>query len=680
MKYSLNDYYPTMSECCIRLDVFPNRETAAKLVAAYKNRGFRVVRCCQLFSYNNAGSIPMPKEVIEALSAFIEENKSGTIFTGIDAYLAFLQSREEKEFIIGLRNLINKSKANARILLSDRLSIDEVFINPKYRDGLQLVKFIGEPDDNQDLLIQLFPRKWISNTLHVPEIVDVMEQMDELKPSGLYKASVDDAAMPLKNYGSITVMRCASDALPALYGLDVKIRDEDAETLLNECKAEEVTPIEMLLARFGGNKYLIKEKAARRLAQYAEDKLWNLYVWLVKSKIPQDSYLYQVLLDTDVSTQYWRNYVVHTALSVLDDEKADMFAVERADVLRGRDEPLIAEFVEKTLDDDRAIRFLNCETEFEMAGLIRHAARYELAYGIPDSIKKIAPIIAQYLSPDFDYGSKGLTDYFNKLRCFRMRNAIDTEFVQKAYAAEVPCEIAKRDDIIAKYNDGDTALLIVDGMGAEYYPLLLNMAKENGIGIAEQRIVCASLPTSTKFNSILWDKERRLKEVKRADTISHTGYSAHEKCTYSDNLAEIFRVFRMGIIPRIQAALNANKRVLVTADHGSSYLAVLAHKNKMNRTLPWNGTPNDWRYAALEREIETPEGMISEYHASDKKTYYVVKGYNRLPKEGGKEYALHGGATLEEMLVPFVVFTKDTVITPDDEPIAQLVENEAFDI
>lgn len=679
MKYSLNDYYPTMLEHNIRLDVFPNRETAAKLVAAYKNCGFKVVKCCQLFSHNNVG-IPMPGEVIKALSAFIEGNKNGTVFIGIDAYLVFLQSWEEKEFIIGLRNLIDKSRANARILLSNRASIDEVFTNPKYRDGLQLVEFDGEPDANQDLLIQLYPRKWVSYRMCVSEIVDVMAQMDEFKPSGLYKALVDDAAMPLNNYGNIIVMRCASDALSALYGLDVKIRDEDAETLLKECKSEELTPVDLLIARFGGNEYLMKEKAARRLTSYVEDKLWNLYIWLVKRKIPQDSYLYRVLLDTDVSAQYWRNYVVNTALSELDNEKADVFASERGNVLRGTNEPLIAEFVEETLDDDRAIPFLNCGSEFEMSGLIRHAARYELVYGMPDSIKKVAPVLAYYLSLGFDYGSKSVTDYFNKLRCLRMCNAIDKEFVQNAYDVEVPCEIVKRDDIIAQYNDGETALLVVDGMGAEYYPLLLNMAKQNGIGIAEQRIVCSSLPTSTQFNSILWDRERRLKEVKRTDTISHTGYSAYEKCAYSDNLAEIFRVFRMDVIPRIQAGLRTNKRVLVTADHGSSYLAVLAHKNKMNKTLPWNGTPDDWRYAALEREIETPEGMISEYHASDKKTYYIVKGYNRLPKEGGKEYALHGGATLEEMLVPFVVFTNHSVVTFDDESVDQFVENEDFDI
>lgn len=678
MKYTLNDYYPTMSEHCIRLDVFPNREIAAKLVAAYENRGFRNVKCCELFA-DNIDSIPTPKNVIEELSAFIEASRKATVFTGMDAYLAFLQPREEKEFIIGLRNLIHKSKANARILLSDRPGIAEVFANPKYQDGLQLVRFAGEPDKNPDLLIQLFPHKWVSDNLCM-KIVDVMKQMGEFKPSGLYKVSVNDDDMPRKDYGSITVMRCASEVLSALYGLDAKICDEDAETLLNECKASEVTPIDFLIARFGGNEYLTKEKAARQLMRLVGDELWNLYIWLVKSRISQDSYLYQVLLDTSSSTQYWRNYVVRTALSKLNNEKAEIFASERADVLRGMNEPLIAEFVEETMEDDRAIVFLNCESEFEMSGLIRHAAKYQLSYGMPDNIKKTAPVLAHYLSPGFDYGNKRLTDYFDKLRCFRLCNIVDEDFVQKAYAAEIPYEIAKRDDIIAKYDDGDTSLLVVDGMGAEYYPLLLNMARQNGIGVAEQRIVCASLPTSTQFNPISWDKGKRLREVKRTDTISHTGYSAYEKCAYSDNLAEIFRVFRMDIIPRIQAGLKNNKRVVVTGDHGSSYLAVLAHKNKMDRTLPWNGTPEDWRYAVLGREIETPEGMISEYHANDKKVYYMVKGYNRLPKLGGKEYAVHGGATLEEMLVPFVVFTNIPVTVADDEPTEQLVENEDFDI
>ena len=49
-------------------------------------------------------------------------------------------------------------------------------------------------------------------------------------------------------------------------------------------------------------------------------------------------------------------------------------------------------------------------------------------------------------------------------------------------------------------------------------------------------------------------------------------------------------------------------------------------------------------------------------------------------EEGGKSYGLHGGATLEEILVPFVVFKKDSA--PESQTITpeQMVENDLFDM
>ena len=55
-----------------------------------------------------------------------------------------------------------------------------------------------------------------------------------------------------------------------------------------------------------------------------------------------------------------------------------------------------------------------------------------------------------------------------------------------------------------------------------------------------------------------------------------------------------------------------------------------------------------------------------------------MRGYHRLPKKGGKKYALHGGASLEERLVPVLVFSKDidadTVVTkpPVEKRAAEL--------
>jgi hypothetical protein len=64
--------------------------------------------------------------------------------------------------------------------------------------------------------------------------------------------------------------------------------------------------------------------------------------------------------------------------------------------------------------------------------------------------------------------------------------------------------------------------------------------------------------------------------------------------------------------------------------------------------------------------------------------YWVVRGYNRLPKEGGKKYELHGGATLEERLVPVVVFKRGAVLDSHKiepiKPAEQLVEKDDFDL
>jgi hypothetical protein len=64
--------------------------------------------------------------------------------------------------------------------------------------------------------------------------------------------------------------------------------------------------------------------------------------------------------------------------------------------------------------------------------------------------------------------------------------------------------------------------------------------------------------------------------------------------------------------------------------------------------------------------------------------YWVVRGYNRLPKSGGKKNELHGGATLEERLVPVIVFKKGAVLESQTvqpiKSVEQLVEKDDFDL
>ncbi len=73
--------------------------------------------------------------------------------------------------------------------------------------------------------------------------------------------------------------------------------------------------------------------------------------------------------------------------------------------------------------------------------------------------------------------------------------------------------------------------------------------------------------------------------------------------------------------------------------------------------------------------------MEAHYDIDKNITYWVIRGYNKLPKRGA--LSVHGGATFEERLVPVIVFTakkaKQNKESIDKKSTVQLVERGGFD-
>ena len=354
-----------------------------------------------------------------------------------------------------------------------------------------------------------------------------------------------------------------------------------------------------------------------------------------------------------------------SAIAVLTDINAKKYALERAETLKaiGSDlESLIIEFIGQTQNINDALQFLNCGTNAERVEIVRRASREDLSYGLPKEYGELFPTLADYLSTAFDYEDDATTEYFKEYRNLKISGSITDSFVKRSYDFIVPKTYPTRDSVLGELQmQSDIALLVVDAMGAEYMPLLLSLAKRRGMNVESQAIVTAKLPTETVFNPIKWDKARTLPEIKIIDNIVHNGAAKHEICTPERNFSETLRVFETEIMNRIADGLTRFSRVVVTADHGASRLAVIAHNEGKCTTLPWEGQPDDWRYSLAPQGAIRPPELEQEYFPETKKTYWVVRGYNRLPKMGGKLYELHGGATLEERLVPVVVFTKNAV-------------------
>ena len=138
------------------------------------------------------------------------------------------------------------------------------------------------------------------------------------------------------------------------------------------------------------------------------------------------------------------------------------------------------------------------------------------------------------------------------------------------------------------------------------------------------------------------------------------------------------------LLPRVAEGLARFERVLVTADHGSSRLAVLAWhaEPKLARTLSWETDMEvaDWRYRERPGEGACPPELEETLDGR----HWVVRGYNRLPKQGGGQgFELHGGATLEERLVPVIIFSRTGQFVPEARTVGkrpQIVEKDDFDL
>ena len=232
-------------------------------------------------------------------------------------------------------------------------------------------------------------------------------------------------------------------------------------------------------------------------------------------------------------------------------------------------------------------------------------------------------------------------------------------------------------------SDNECALLVVDAMGAEWIPMLAVLARQRNIGVDSIAVGEACLPTTTRFNKIHWpDVARQLPDIKRFDNIVHNGVEAHETRRAEENLAAALNVIDNEVLPRVAEGLTQFERVLVTADHGSSRLSLLAWQSKLARTLTCedNAEISDWRY----REPAVQGGCPPELEEPLDGEHWVVRGYNRLPKKGGGQgFEMHGGATLEERLVPVVIFSRTGDFVPKTKAGGkrlQIVEKDDFDL
>ena len=680
--YTLNEYYPNADSTATRAEVYSDNITAANLLAYHKQKEAVEVSVWECIGADTL-YLPMPNAVMNMLDEKIRVINKRVIVTGIDAYLSLLSEQNIKAFMVALHSRIDDGKLNTAYMISNTRFDEAKFSNPKFENSLLVVHISGNGQYLAQPTFTVVSDKWVRSENNPTSWNALLQLLGQYEPT-------DSHTLVLSNYtnkqaglsDSVTQLFNIAEIADRYYGINVNLPKNVVEILVGKCKEGNCSPLEYLKAEFGQNNANTR-LAIKRLLELQNDELWSAYVWFLQKTVDGGSYLSRVLVAGINKDNLLRKYVSETAINLLNDPDAAYFASERAEAIKEVGtvaDSLIVEFIDiiKQRSNEDVACWLNCGTVIEHVEIIHRVSKSDLTVGLPQLWNSLYPLLEDYLSDQYDYNSEDLTTYFRDYRRFKVANIVTEAFVKQAFNTVLPTPFASRDSLLQELSsDIDSALLVVDGMGAEYYPLILAMAKRRGMNIKCAAIAAVRLPSSTKFNNLYWDASRILRpEVHEVDNISHDGAAKYENCSFERNIASTLDVFET-IFNRIANGLTNYEHIVVTADHGSSRLAVIAHNSGLDKTLPWNGDPQDWRYSIAPPNTGRPPEFESYYNVEKNTTYWVVRGYNRLPKQGGK-LSVHGGATLEERLVPVIVFSKmKTEIELKPRKVAeQLVEKD----
>ncbi len=720
---TLNDYCEyirnPLAEAKTRVLIMPPGESWTTLRRFCQERGDVEVHLSELVSEN--AWLPMPDEIFERVrNAMSVPRTSGktVVLLGLPGYLALLTDENKLAAITALREWVDDASGrNAVCLLRNddgtEMILKAVFTNPRYRQGKQLIEIDAEPAFPRFAAIRsarLTPaseekessagRTEVMLVGHdlatfIPEVRDTFQKYlryteDHPSDSSVRRIVVASEGRELAGLNAdvrqivnlrdfarlfyeVDDVGLSDNALRWMCGRGKEGTGKKLKETLNALFFKEGGVAKQVLRVFDGHKGVEREAV----------------LWLVKQVATMGGYLAWVAGQEGVDVGNFRSAYITGAKEWLD--AAAMYSGERRDAIQEADAIMsnadIMQFIERCAGEStaRVAPWLNCKTDPERAELLRRCAVDGVVSNV---VKDVYSEVAKYLNADLVFGDVALEEYFKEYRELKMTGRVTHEFYARAACGMPPTAVQSRNAIMQQYvTDNGCALLVVDAMGADWLPMLVSMARHRGQDVDSIAVGEAHLPTSTKFNNIYWpDATRRLPDIKRFDNIAHNGAEAHETRRAEENLAAALDVIGSEVLPRVAEGLARFERVLVTADHGSSRLAALACQSepRLARTLACEDGAEadvaDWRYRERSAKCRCPPEMEETLDGR----YWVVRGYNRLPKKGGGQgFELHGGATLEERLVPVVIFSRAGQFTPKARTGAkrtQIVEKDDFDL
>lgn len=309
-----------------------------------------------------------------------------------------------------------------------------------------------------------------------------------------------------------------------------------------------------------------------------------------------------------------------------------------------------------------ALYYLTDSTKAERNLIFELLDTYSQALGrerIVSALEHVYSDLYDYLQP-YSYNIPLLDYYFNEYKFQKVFNRIDPEFLrivnEQSEKREFNLLLPSRSEIVDKVTKIDTAVYFMDAMGVEYLSFIMAECKRHNL-LAYVKLGHCEIPSLTSFNK---EFVQTFKDggadlipddngIKSLDELKHHGeeefdYRNNKLPTYLSRELEIIAE----IIEKISTKIKAGKykKAVMISDHGSSRLCVInGQENKLEMT---NKGKHSGRCCPISDFDEKPDCAIEE------NDFWALANYDRFKGGRAANIEVHGGATLEEVVIPVI--------------------------
>ena len=384
---------------------------------------------------------------------------------------------------------------------------------------------------------------------------------------------------------------------------------------------------------------------------------WLYFVFLKMNACTiTNTYLREVINATSSFGDFKNNVLTYIIHFRHNDNGFDELYRDRKALVRDFDDADISSFIRQNeVDPKEAIYRYTDNTISERKAILSWISKH----GMVDQLDTIYPDLAAYLGRYRFYSTSindELTEYFELYKKQKVENHVLPSFlelVQKYAQSYLYAKLPTRDSIISAIDDKKhTHLLWIDALGVEYIAYIVELAKKRGLSLKIE-IARSYLPTITSINKTFydqWDGQSKIKE-ERLDSIKHKegGGYYFTKCEEPIHLAAELEVINDAIayVTKLLSQRDC-KKVVIASDHGASRLAVI-HKQEIHYPSDTKGQ-HSGRCCAYFEDCKS-SNCIAE------NGYLVVSDYGRFEGSRAANVEVHGGASLEEIVVPIISIT-----------------------